>query len=274
MKRILSISALMVLVAGTSLLAQTDKLVVKGGKTFTYTTSSETNSTQSIGGQEMSVSSTSEGTSVLKVTNIVKDKIDWTFAIPRIHTTMNNPMMGGEMDTTMSVAPIPFSTNQQGTLIGEVNIAEALESIGGGMSGQKLTAESYFSPTLARTLTPGATWDKTTVDTTVNNGIEIHISQTIHYTFDGPVDTLKTHTVRLRAEATSMTIDGAGSMQAFNLVVNGDGTMHSVSYYSTKDGMLTASTTETEIDARAVITGAQEMIIPTTSKTVSSMRRK
>ncbi len=272
MQRILSIVSLMALVTITSLVAQ-DKLVVKAGKTFTYITSAQMDITQSMAGQEMSMTNSSEGTTVLKVMKLGNGTIDWTFAVPRIRTKMSNPMMG-EMDTTLSVKPTPFSTTVQGEVTGGSSIADAMESIGGGTGAQKLTVGEFFSPTLSAILTPGTTWDKTTVDTTMNNGVEIHIARTIRYTFDGVVDTLKTRTVRVRAESTSMTLEGKGEVQAFNLEVNGDGRMHSISYYSIKDGMLVATSSETEIDARAVVSGAQNMIIPSTYKIASSMHRK
>ena len=100
----------------------------------------------------------------------------------------------------------------------------------------------------------------------------MYISRTTLYHYDGVVDTLKTKADRIRAEVTSMTIQGSGEVMGTSMTIDGDGVSATTGYYSAKDGILLASSTDAEISMRMAM--GEQMVIPMTFKNMMNMVRK
>lgn len=247
------------LLAAGPLFAQS-KVNVRGGDRFSYNADSELNITQLMQGQEMSVKLTSKGTTELMVKKTGKDRIQWSIGMPSMHITTTSDMMpGAGMDTSFSSEPADFVTDLKGNVIEEPKISENMLKTFSGLQGGGL--EQMFLPATAKSSRQGDTWEVTETDTVPNPmlaGSDMYIERTTTYYYDGPVDTMQTRAVRIRAEVTSMSISGSSEMMGAQISVEGDGDMSTTSYFSEKDGLLLSSRASGVISLRLVVTSESE----------------
>lgn len=279
MKRIASIACAVALLSGSSLLAQpsnsgapSGQIKVKKGAKIHYKVDMSIDINQSMMGQEVSMTMSSIGDAELKATNVARSLIDWTYSLQKMKMKMTGPMMPTGMDTTINSPPSTFTTDLQGNITKQEGLQELSEAMSGGI--QTISLEQYFSPVLGRSLKPGDTWEVSRVDTTPQGGIDVRINTTMKYTYHGTVDTMKTKAVRISSEITSMTLEGEGNQQGMDIIVDGDGNGTNTFYYSQKDGLLLAAVSNSEINARASVTGQAAMVIPMTYVMKSTLVRK
>jgi hypothetical protein len=256
---------------------------VKQGTKFSYNTSSEMEMTQSAMGQEMTVTTRTTGLTELTAKKVAKQRIDWTLAIPELRMTMSNSMQpDAAMDTTIVTEPQNYVTSSNGKVLVAPKSANAgqMEMMMGGSMMKNFAL--WFTPALPKGAQSGESWEEQRRDTVNMNpgeeedgGIKIISSQNLKYTYDGITDTLGVKVARIRWTATSMKIEGGGSIQGNNMTMEGDGAINGTSYYSTKDGLLFASVTNSESNMRLGINaGGQEMVIPMVQTTRVSVLRK
>lgn len=256
---------------------------VKQGTKFSYTTVSNSEMTQSAMGQEMTVTTKSTGRTELTAKKVGKQRIDWVMAIPELRMSVTNSMQpDAAMDTSIVSPPQNYATNADGRVIEapKSQAAGQMEMFMGGSMMKNFGV--WFTPSLPNGAQSGATWDEERRDTVNMNpgeeeggGIKIISTQNLRYTYDGVTDTLGVKVARVRWTATSMKIEGAGSIQGNTMTMEGDGAINGISYYSTKDGLLFASTIDTESNMRLGINaGGQEMVIPMVQTAKVSITRK
>jgi len=248
-------------------------LTVRKGDTFSYALSMKMDMMQSMQGQEMTTTIAADGSSRLQASRVARRAVDWVYDIREVKTHAAVAGMGVQ-DTTISLPPAPFSTDLKGKITAQPQIGDILPGVG-GMSA--LTGvEQYFSPALTRALSVGDTWESTTIDTVHNGGLEIHTTRRLQYTCEGDVDTLGKRVVRIRSEASELTMEGSGNVSGMNMSMEGDGTAITLSYYSRTDGLLVASSVDSEVNARLSIEGmgANPMLIPMNYRTRMSVVRR
>ena len=254
---------------------------VKKGNTFTYNTVSDMEMVTSAMGQEQTQETKTVGTTILTVGAVDKQKINWVMAMPELRVTMSMPM-GGGIDTTISAPPQNYVTNPAGKVISAPASADAagMEMMMGGSMLKNFAL--WFVPALARGAQSGATWEELRRDTMNYNpsndesgGVNIISTQNLRFTYDGITDTLGVKVARVRWSSTNVTYEGSGTIQDMAMTIEGDGGISGISYYSTKDGLLLASTTDVESNMRLGISpGGQPMVIPMVQTTRTSISRK
>lgn len=260
----------MSLAVATGSVAQ-ERIRVKGGDAFDYTISMSTDMEQRFQGQEMSTSAAASGNARMEVSGIAPGGIDWGYRIIEMKTRIIAPMLG-EQDTTVSMPAVSFTTDPQGRLRSTPEFGELAPA----MPGMEALAgvEQFFSPLLSRQVTVGDTWETTQIDTVDAGGLQALTARAIRHTYEGVVDTLGRRAHRVRSEATKLTVEGSGNVQGMDMTMDGDGTSLALAYYSLSDGLLLASTLDSQIDTRLSLSGMGAMIIPITSRTRMEIVRK
>jgi hypothetical protein len=275
MKNSIFLGLALCFVAGGALRAQTT-IAVKSGTKYTFAVTAKSDVTQSLAGQEMTVKSVTDGTLELAAKKVTAEQIDWAFGLTKAHLKVNGSMLPKPIDSTIRGTTSPFSTDRSGRVTLMPELENDLQSLTSG-GFMKTTVDQVFSPLLKRALKPGDSWEETSADTVENpaiQGLSMMMNRTIKYTYDGIVDTLKKKMARVRAELTSMSIEGSGKVQGMDMVIDGDGTSLITNYYDTENGILFATTTNAEINARISISGGMDMIVPMAVTLNSTMVRK
>ncbi len=271
-KHIAASTLVLALILGTSAFAQKQITVKKGAK-IDYATSLNVDISQTMQGNAISMNVGATGVSTLSALEVAPTAIDWTYEVRDMHLAVNAPMMGN-MDTTITFPSAAFGTDGKGNVTRKPAASDVMPGIPGIES--LFNVEQFFVPGVFANMKPGQTWETTSVDTNNNGGLEVVTTRTLRHTYQGKVDTLGTTAHRVHIEATTLTIAGAGNMQGMDMTMDGDGTIVSTSYVSSKDGMLLASNLDSEMTIRMSITGmgTEPMLIPMTTIQRATLVRK
>lgn len=275
MKRLSAILALAVF-AAVPLSAQVSEIKVKEGKKFTYDLKSVSTITQSMQGQEMSMEINTEGGMDLQAKKVAKDRIEWDLSSKNIRVQSKSALMpDGGMDTTLTLDPQSFVTDAKGNTLDQSQVDEKMAIVVGGM-GESLAGQLFLHATIM-SMKPGESREVTKVDTVplpMVEGTSMTITRTTVYHNDGNVDTMGVKAVRVRAQVTSMVIEGAGEIMGIPTEVNGDGVSSATYYYSQKDAVMLASLTNAEISMRMNMGAPANTLIPITQNINSTIVRK
>lgn len=276
MKRLSATALALAVFAAVPLSAQVSEIKIKEGKKLTYDLTTVSTTTQSMQGQEMSVEMNAEGQMDLEAKKVAKNRIEWDLITKKMRLRSESPMMPeGGMDTTLTVDPQSFVTDTKGNMIDQAKLDERVSMALGGL-GESM-AGSLFLPAIVMSMKPGESREVTKVDTVplpMIEGTNMIVKRTTVYHNDGPVDTMGVKTVRVRAEVTSMSIEGAGEIMGIPTEINGDGVSHSTYYYSTTDAIMLASLTNAEMSMRMNLAAPANTLIPITQNLNSIIVRK
>lgn len=276
MKRLSATALALTLLAAFPLSAQVSEIKVKEGKKFTYDLKSLSSTTQSAQGQEITIDMNAEGVMDLQAKKVGKDRIEWDLVTKNMRLRSESAMMPeGGMDTTITVDPQSFVTDKKGNTIDQSKLDEKLAMAIGGM-GESMAGQ-LFLPAMVMAMKVGESREVTKVDTVplpMVEGTNMIVKRTTKYYNDGPVDTMNVKTIRVRAEVTSMSIEGSGEIMGIATDINGDGVSNATYYYSTTDAVMLAAHTKAEVSMRMNLAAPANMLIPITQNINSTIVRK
>lgn len=267
------------LIATTGAIAQTSSVVKKGEK-FSYNVESEVEITEIAAGDERTMHAMVEGIAELTARRVTSKRIEWTYSAEPVHLRVTNSIGPGvARDTTVRGTSRVFVTDAKGTPLTGGAPKAGGDRLSGVLEGiQQSMIKRWILPATMRRMTPGDSWsEERSEDVSVADiGMTLDTRFTVLYTFDGIVDTLGTRAVRVRSMSESMTIRGNRTLDGKKMNLEGDGGSHlGTSYYSTIDGMLLASRSESEVDIRVTTVGDSGSSIPMTwRQRASAMRAK
>lgn len=267
------------MIAATGAIAQTSTGVKKGEK-FSYNVESEVQIVEIGAGDERMLHAMVAGVAELTARRVTGKRIEWTYnAEPAQLRVLNSIGPGTTRDTTIKGTSRVFVTDAKGAAVNSTNRKSKGDHLSGILDGiQQSMIKRWILPATMRKMKPGDTWNEVREEeiALTDVGMTLDSRFTIRYTFDGIVDTLGTNAVRVRSESQAMAIRGNRLLDGKRMQLEGEGGSHiGISYYSTIDGMLLASQSESEVDIRVTTVGDSGGSIPMTwRQRASAMRAK
>lgn len=265
------------MIAGFAVAAGAYKLAfsMKKGQRFIYKMKTTTEQSMEMMGREMA--SSVNGTTVmhLDVEEVSKTgDITFVYAIDSLQTHMKNPMM--QMDSTfknpagvigkrtrftMTAAGKKISS----TVIDSVKLSGVMAQVSGGRQNTFTLIELSDKEIKA-----GESWTTNKVDTINQAGGTLMLTSSTTYTVGSEVDTLGYKCVRLITKGKTA-LKGEGTQMGAKLFFEGEGPTTGVVYFAPKEGLLVAMTTDSDLEMTIAVTGPQNMTIPQTTATKTSL---
>lgn len=240
------------------------------GKTYVISNQIVSNMTQSMGGQEVKMSSEINSSSEINVEDVDKDG-NATALNTLLGAKVHSTMMG--RDTTMQL-----SLNEQRRIV-FANTGKQISSVsvGDAKKFQMMGTESQISRIIvlpSDEIKIGDKWHNTSVDSTQmseNNPVSTNSTAEMDYTFVGKESKDGVEYLRLNYSGT-IAISGKGNMRGMDLFMEGTGKSEGFAYYNPQASLIVYSESTTEIDMSIAISGQQNMTMPMTQVMINIMK--
>lgn len=240
------------------------------GKTYVVSNQIVSNMTQSMGGQEVKMSSEINSSSEINVEDVDNDGNATalnTFLSASVHSTM----MG--RDTTMQL-----NLNEQKRVVLS-NTGKQISSVivGDAKKFQMMGTESQIGKILvlpSNEIKIGDKWHNTSVDSTQiseNNPVNTNSTTEMDYTFAGKESKDGVEYLRLNYSGT-ITINGKGNTHGMDLFMEGTGKSEGFAYYNPQVSLIVYSEDTTEMDMSIALSGQQNMTMPMTQVMINIMK--
>jgi hypothetical protein len=240
------------------------------GKVYHYNSDGQTDITQSMMGQEMKIKVNTNLYSKMEIEDTSPDSFVSVYSLDsgKVRTTM--PMR----DTTMNLDNLVNKrTRLTFSKVGKIIKVEIIDSVkGSGMEIiNQLRGEAYkcvFLP--EKEINFGEIWNSTDLDSiNMLGGKLIHHSNN-DYTLVGKIDTLGYSCIKIEYKGKT-TSEGSAKIMGMDLVIEGSGKNTGVIYFDLKEGIVIYSASQIDNEMTMAATGEQNMIIPISQSTKSTV---
>jgi len=265
------------LLAGLVMAAGPYKLAfrMKKGQRLTYKMKTSTEQSMEMMGREMTSSVNGATVMHLDVEEVAKEgDITFVYAIDSLQTQVKNPAMG--MDSTFKNPEgligkrTRFTMNAAGkklssVVVDSVKLSGMMAQVSGGRQNTFNLIELS-----EKELKTGESWTTNKTDTLAQAGGKMAMTAMTTLTVGSEIDTLGYKCVRLMTKG-KITIKGEGAQMGAKLFFEGEGPTTGAVYFAPKEGLLVAMTSDAELEMTIAVTGPQNMTIPQTTSTKTSL---
>lgn len=248
---------------------------MKKGQRLKYKMKTSTEQSMEMMGREMSSSVNGATVMHLEVEDVTKTgDITFVYAIDSMQTQVKNAMMG--MDSTfINPAGIigkrtRFTMSAAGKKLNSVIVDSVkLTGVMAQMSGGRQNTFTLIELS-GKEMKAGESWTTNKVDTMNQAGGKMMVTTATTYTVGNEVDTLGYKCVRLMTKGKA-SIKGEGAQMGAKLFFEGEGPTSGIVYFAPKEGLLVAMTSDSDLEMTIAVTGPQNMTIPQTTATKTSL---
>lgn len=248
---------------------------MKKGQRLKYKAKTSTEQSMEMMGREMSSSIHNATVMHLDVEDVNKAG-DFTFvyAIDSMQTKVKNAMMGLDSTYTNPAGVIGKRTrltmNAAGKKLSSVILDSVkLSGVMAQMSGGRQNTFNLIELS-GKEMKTGESWTTDKTDTLSQTGGKLFLTTAITYTVGSEVDTLGYKCVRIMTKGKS-SIKGEGTQMGAKLFFEGEGPTSGVAYFAPKEGLLVGMTSDSDMEMTIAVTGPQNMTIPQTTATKTSL---
>ncbi len=239
-----------------------------------YKSTTETEQTMEMMGQESTTEVNAEAVMSVLVENVEDDgTIAYVVKIDSMIARLSSPMMG---DTTLTAPEWVVGKRKRHftSPLGKTLKTEQIDSVsaGGRLASMLSSVENSFTlPTLPeKAIAVGESWSDVVQDTIVREGGQIISMRSVDAVLTGIVDTLG-HTCARVSFTGDAEVSGNFQQQGMKIGFEGEGPLDGTFYFDFKKGILVTLVTEFELDATIGMTGQMSMTIPQTTITKSTI---
>ena len=209
-----------------------------------------------------------------KPINLKAGDITFVYAIDSLHTQVKNSMMGVDSTFTNPAGLIGkrtrFTMSAAGkklnsVILDSVKLSGVMAQVSGGRQNTFNLIELS-----GKEMKAGESWTSNKVDTMNQAGGKLMVTSATTYTVGNEVDTLGYKCVRLMTKGKA-SIKGEGAQMGAKLFFEGEGPTSGVVYFAPKEGLLVAMTADNDMEMTIAVTGPQNMTIPQTTATKTSL---
>jgi len=266
-----------VLVAGLVMAAGPYKLAfrMKKGQRLTYKMKMALDQSVEMMGQEMTSTVNNATTLRLEVEEVSKDgKITFVYAVDSLQAHVKNAMMrmdsifknpDGLIGKRTRITIMPNGKRVSSVVVDSVKLAPMMMQLLGSRQNS-----FGFVELPDKELKPGDSWTHDKADTIAQGSGQIVIGTATTYTVAGEVDTLGYKCLRLASKGKT-TLKGEGEQMGAKLFFEGEGPTSGAAYFAVKEGLLVAVVSDADLEATIAVTGPQNMTIPQTTSTKTSL---
>lgn len=252
------------------------RYVYEMGKTYNYAITAENNVTMEMQGREMVNEMTQNAKLAIVPQSLAADgNYTCWLSFPEMSIKVKN----FRMDTTIVMTEL---LNKRAEIVqtprGKVISTKMIDSlkIGNNMMMMQLGSEptALFKRVLinmpAEPVVAGGSWTETEVDTINQGGMKIAITPNLTFSALGEEERGGYQCLKVAFKGT-LNLNGSGSQQGMNLVLEGEGTQEGTLYFAQAQGVLVAAESISDQEMTIAITGAANMTMPQSISTKSSL---
>lgn len=232
------------------------------GKTYVVSNQIVSDMTQSMGGQEVKMTSEINSSSEINIEDVDKDG-NATALNTLLSANVHSIMMG--RDTTMQL-----SLNEQRRIVlASTGKQISSVSVGDTKKFQMMGVESQIARIQvlpSNEIKIGDKWHNTRVDSTQiseNSPVSTNSTAEMDYTFVGKESKDGVEYLRLNYSGT-IAISGKGNMHGMDLFMEGTGKSEGFAYYNPQVSLIVYSEGTTEMEMSIALSGQQNMTMPMT----------
>ncbi len=280
MKSILKVNiALSILLISSALYSQEFKtpLKVSKGQEFNYQTDLVADITQTMGGQEMKVNSTSNATTKYVVNNVLNDgSVEVLTSIWDAKSITKAPMMDTTMVFDGKVSPTyKVLISKYGKIISRESVDTTGLKPGSSNFNMEnsITSSGLFCDFPEKDIKVGEKWSKSISDSITSMGGKLGFVSNTDYTL-GAKETIDGQSLQKITYTSSIEIGGKSKMQGMDLFIEGTGVKNGSMYIDPVSKVVYEDKSNVELDMTVAVSGQQSMTIPMTQKMAISQKLK
>lgn len=273
-------AALILGIISVSVFAQDFKTATKvaKGQEYNYQNSIVTEITQTMGGQEMKVNSTSNATTKYVIDNVLSSgNVEVLTSVWDLSSKTKAPMMDTTMTYSGKVSPTyKIIIDKHGNFISK----EKMDTTGiSGLNAafdvdNKLSGSGMFCEFPAKDLKVGEKWSKSYNDSVNNMAGKLGLVVNTDYTL-GATENVDGKAYQKVSYTSNIEIGGKNKMQGMDLFIEGTGVQNGNLLVDPVSKVIYNNKSDIELDMNIAVTGPQNMTIPVSQKmTVTQTLKK
>ncbi len=241
------------------------------GKTYRYKDNTSGSMTQEMMGREMKMRNESNNVVRLVVDNVTKDKnivlmmsadsARMFSSSPRGDTTIYLKELIGKR-TKVTISNLGKIFNRE--------IIDTVEIGGGRMSGGAQREALKFPILSEKPVKAGDSWSAVNIDTVNQMGGKVVVTKDVEYQVIGKEKKNGIDCLKIIFNGKS-TVEGKGVVQGMEFFIDGSGKVNGTFYFDVKAGLVIVEESNTDSETNMATTGEQQMIIPITQTTISTL---